>query len=106
MQMDRNLNPSGMGKYAVVRLRPIDEHKDREEIIDALTTLERAGVIDYGITGEPDEFFVLRLKDRYAQAALDAYALAASADDVEWAAEVERLAARSGPAHPLCKAPD
>ncbi len=106
MKLDRNLNPSGMGKYALVRLRDIDGHKDREEILRALTTLERAGVIDYGIAGQPDEFFPIRLKDKYAQAALDAYAQAASEDDIEWAAEVERLAARSGPDHPLCKRPD
>ena len=106
MKLDRNTNPSRMGKYAVVRLRNIDEHKSRFRIIDALTTLEEAGVIDYGIVGEPDEFFVIRLKDKYAKEALIAYARAASEDDIQWAAEVERLAARSGPDHPLCKRPD
>ena len=86
MKLDRNLNANGKGKYALLNLR-----NDR---------------IEWGFVGASDEFFVIKLKDKYAQAALIAYADAAEHDDPEWAKEVRELAQRSGKNHPLCKQPD
>ena len=104
MQMDRNLNPDGRGKYALIRLRDGDPKAVRIDGEDCWATPR--GSIDFGKVGAADEFFVIKLKDKYAQAALMAYADAARADDPEWAGEVEVLAMRSGPSHPLCERPD
>jgi hypothetical protein len=102
MKMDRNCNADGKGKYAVVRLRGELSAED----MAALAQLEKSGRLDWGMVGQPDEFFLIRLKDRFAQDALDGYANAAEFADPEWAAEVRALARRAGPAHPECKFPD
>lgn len=51
MKLDRNINPDGKGKYALINLRK--------------NTVE---------WGEPDQFFVIKYKDEFAAAALEAYA--------------------------------
>lgn len=57
--------------------------------------------------GEQNEHFVIMLKDKYARAALLAYAGAAHEDGKkEYAADVMELANRAGPMHPNCKEPD
>lgn len=116
MKLDRNINEDGRGKYGLIknrRLAEIDklydggdgDVADLQAIKDAIALLERAKVIDWGITPET-EFFVIRLKDQHAQAALDSYAEDAVDDDVEYAEEVGGLALRAGPNHPNCKNPD
>jgi hypothetical protein len=102
MKLDRNTNKDGAGKYALVRLRGTLS----EDAKYALALLQEEGVLDWGRRGDDDEFFVIRLKDKYAADALASYARAARKDDAEWANEVDALAARSGPNHPLCKRPD
>lgn len=63
-------------------------------------------VVDAG-PFERNEFFVIMLKDRGAQAALLAYALSHEVlGDREYATDVEELAKRAGPASPYCKMPD
>lgn len=113
MQMDRNTNDNGLGKYALINLRKLTagaasgpDGRLAPEIEAALKTLEAAGGLEWGRTGEPDEFFVLKLKDRNAQSALTAYACSILADDPEFASEVATMADRSGPSHPRCKSPD
>ncbi len=113
MKLDRNINPDGRGKYALVlmrRLHGLAEYqtdlKVPKGITNAIRTLENAGLIDWGSEGTPSEFFVIRPKDQYANAALRAYADAARQDDPEWALEVETLAIRSGANHRDCKRPD
>lgn len=86
MKMDRNQNPSGMGKYALINLR--------------------TNQVQWGAIGDADEFFVIKLKDKHARVALKAYAQSAVLDDPEWAQEVYDLAERAGPSHPFCKVPD
>lgn len=88
--MDRNINPDGRGKYALIKLRSLPCTTARlEAILDANGLGD--GVLDYGDT--PDtEFFVIRIKDKYAGPALHAYAEAAKQDDMEYAAEVDSLA--------------
>lgn len=55
----------------------------------------------------PNEHFVLMLKDKYARAALLAYAQAAAEDgQTLYAKDVTDLANRAGPCHDLCKKPD
>ncbi len=103
MKLDRNVNADGRGKYALVRLRTVEPDG---KIWWMLKGLEMFGVLDWGDRGKPDEFFIIRLKDEYAQHALRAYAAAAMTDDPEYANEVYELASRSGPASPFCKKPD
>lgn len=107
MKLDRNAEPTGVGKYALVNMRryralPPDK---AQEAHDLLGRLDALGIIDTGARGATDEFFVVKLKDRYAEPALTAYANAAAADDAEWATEVSALAARAAN-HPDKKYPD
>ena len=86
MKLDRNENPNGKGKYALLNLR--------------------TDKIEWGLVGEPDEFFVIKLKDKHAQAALAAYANSIAHDDPEFAEQVMGLAMRAGTNNPYCKDPD
>ena len=114
MKLDRNIQETeGRGKYAIVLMRRLDEYRSNKtferytpEIERAIRLLEDTGIIDFGIVGTDAEFFLIRLKDKYAQAALSAYAEAATPDDPEYASEIIEMAKRSGPASPWCKAPD
>ena len=114
MKMDRNTTEDGLGKYAVINLRRLDElcgspstfERWTPRVKEALKTLEEVGALEWGVVGEPDEFFLIKLKDKNAMHALMAYHANAYRDDPEWAEEVRQLAMRSGPFHPLCKAPD
>lgn len=107
MKLDRNEQPGGVGKYALINMRryralPPDK---AEEAHDLLGKMEALGIIDTGARGADDEFFVIKLKDRYAPAALNAYANAAADDDKEWATQVLALASRAEH-HPAQKQPD
>lgn len=113
MKLDRNEPENfGRGKYALIKIRELDNHRAGflgqipRGITNALRCLKNRDILDEGLEGSPSEFFVIRLKDKYAKAALQAYADAAAADDPEWAADVSELAKRSGPSHPYCKRPD
>lgn len=70
MKLDRNTNPYGRGKYALIKLRecphPLATTSTGEPVIPPKA-------LDWG--GTPDtEFFVIRLRDRFASPALNAYA--------------------------------
>lgn len=86
MKLDRNVTPNKTGKYALVRLRNSFSSEDEAN----LKRLDLAGHIDFGIGA--DDFFVIRLKDKYAAPALGAYAMAAFQDDPEWGMEILNLA--------------
>lgn len=103
MKLDRNINPDGRGKYALLKLRR-QEKPFPPACQDAANTLKDFGLLDFGDTPETD-FFVIRLKDKYAAPALAAYAYAAMRDDPEYAAEVSELA-RMAAKHPNPKQPD
>ncbi len=115
MKLDRNLNADGRGKYALLKLRRLAEidtpghpaHIYRTGVRHALRLLESCGILDWGNTVD-SEFMVIRLRDRCARTALQAYADGARnlLDDPEYAAEIEDMARRSDPNHPNCKAPD
>lgn len=116
MKLDRNRNGDGLGKYALIKLRALDEFIPNEtfgmlapDIAKALKVLEEAGIIDLGIAGTESEFFVIRLKDKYAKAALQAYFFAIENDpdgDLEYAMEIDHLCGRAGPDSQWCKKPD
>lgn len=98
MRLDRNTNPEGVGKYALVNHRKIANLSEagQAQCLAALRALEGKGVLEFGLPGSPDEFFVLKLKDRLAAGALHAYADAAEAAGMrEFAADVAELARRS-----------
>jgi hypothetical protein len=106
MKLDRNLTQDGKGKYALVRLRTIDIGNRNKVPTDALHTLDEWKKLDWGRVGEEDEFFVIKLKDRYAFDALAAYAKAAEADDPEYAEEIREMLPRAGVNSKYCKVPD
>lgn len=87
MNLDRNINPDGKGKYELRNMRT-------GEIVH-----------DCG-PYEEHEFFVLMLKDLHASKALIAYAESIGATDPQFAGEVLKLARRAGPASEFCKEPD
>lgn len=64
MRLDRNISKFGMGKYALVLLRHLPVAAPK-----LLSFLDENGiepeVIDFGNT-EDSEFFVIRLRDRFA----------------------------------------
>lgn len=113
MKLDRNIEDNlGRGKYAILKLRELEQYSTGvfadldTEIKAAIELLDRIGILDWGRVNSDSEFFLIRLKDKYANAALCAYADAASLDDLEWAAEVEQLALRAGHLSPFCQLPD
>ena len=94
MRLDRNTSPFGRGKYGLVKnrrlleiVRPIgDSHNAKNmddvsamKVREAIKLLVEEGVIDWGDTPET-EFFVMRLRDKYASGALAQYASAARGD--------------------------
>lgn len=87
MKLDRNINHNQRGKYALLKLRKLDDFTDQgafgelaPPIAAAIKTLEDAGILDWGLHGTEGEFFVIRLRDAYATPALQAYAGAAWRD--------------------------
>jgi hypothetical protein len=108
MKLDRNINPDGRGKYALVLLRNVNampEGEQKNEVLRCLDILSEHDVVDLGDENTDGEFFVLRLRDVGAPIALGAYASCFRQTDPEWAAEVSRLAEKAY-AHPNKKQPD
>jgi hypothetical protein len=104
MKLDRNLNLNGRGKYALIKLREV--HHLVESANSHCTPIYElpVHVVDFGNSPGTD-FFVIRLKDKYAAKALTAYACAAAEDDPEYAEEILELARRAE-LHPDKKKPD
>lgn len=114
MRLDRNINGNGDGKYGVINVRRLREFQKQvseapmiqRELAAAIKTLESAGILEWTQRGTPGEFFLIRLKDKYAGDALAAYAVAAHADDPEYAEDIVEMASRAGANSPWCRAPD
>lgn len=108
MKLDRNIvGNQWRGKYALILLRQVELPFTTDCDLDA--TMRVASVpekaIDYGDTPE-NEFFVIRLRDKFAADALSAYACAAlTAGETEFAEEVQKLADKARN-HPSKKQPD
>lgn len=114
MKLDRNINKDGKGKYALVRLRNINKG---DEAYALLARLHELGHLDWGCTGQPDEFFVIKLRDKYSPNAITAYSDAVMKDSsrheqpkcndlVRYALDVQKLAERAGMLNDFCKEPD
>ena len=88
MRLDRNITKPRRGKYALIKLR-IDQPHDCEQWPRDYAI--RKDAVDFGDSADTD-FFVIRLKDKYAAPALAAYAMAAYQDDQEYGLEVLNLA--------------
>src|SRR5688572_6751208 len=99
MKLDRS---TGAGKYALIRLRKVEPESEAWFLLCRLHDL---GVLDWSDEGGDEEFFAIKLKDRYAFPALVGYAQAAVLDDPEYAREVLEVAMRAS-RHPLKKNPD
>lgn len=89
MKLDRNINPKGHGKYALVNIRKLIPHLDQAErissistfaaaesaaITDAFKTLLKAKIISIGNETPGDQFFVMKYKDKFTSAGLRGYA--------------------------------
>lgn len=104
MKLDRNVNPDGKGKYALIQLRVDHPVYHTQPMADGRIIRIHPSAVDYG--DNPDTaFFVIRLKDKYAAAALRAYAKEARQDDAEYANEIDELA-DIAESHPSKKRPD
>ena len=92
MKLDRNITSPRRGKYALIKLRGVELPFQQAS---GTFTEEFCAVpipaIDFGDTEETD-FFVIRLKDKFAAKALRAYAIAAEQDDATYANEIHALA--------------
>jgi hypothetical protein len=89
MKLDRNLG-IGRGKYALIKLRDDNLHfVEDDHGSESVFVPSRS--VDFG-SSPNTEFFVIRLKDKYAAPALFAYADAAQLDDAEYAEEIRELA--------------
>lgn len=96
MKLDRNTNPDGRGKYALIKLR----ETPLQTVLSSggPFVIEQAHV-DFGDT--PDtEFFVIRLKDKNAANALHAYSVSCQVDDPEFSREIHALAIRAAQYQP------
>jgi hypothetical protein len=108
MRLNRDVNKSGRGKYAIVKLRkmPSDPGK-RADCEHAMRILFENRVLTYGLPNTTEEFFVVMLKDEYAYEGLQAYAKAAKDDgNIDYAADIFELLARTGRFSPFRKRPD
>lgn len=73
MNLDRNENKDGKGKYALILLRQLQPANPHDIHALAQQVARKPDCIDLGNRGSDSEFFVLRLKDKYAADALEAY---------------------------------
>lgn len=106
MKLDRNINQSGKGKYALVRLRGIEAGSEAHKLLWQLYDL---GVLDWGMVGDPDEFFVMKLKDKFSYRGLLGYMKGIELEETpefEFAQAILDMAKRAGPNSPYCKIPD
>lgn len=96
MKLMRNEH-NGTGKYALVRLDKMEKLNgaDKAYAEHAMSMLGDVGLLELGAVGTEEEFFVIKLKDRIAPAALMAYAAGAALSDTEYASEVAALAGRA-----------
>ena len=93
----------GLCKYALIRLDKLSEEDLKRlqeteyphtELVEMLRKHPR--LIEFGLTGSEEEFFVIKLKDRRASSALAMYAFECRrAGDEEMQRDVDELVYRS-----------
>lgn len=79
MKLDRNTNPDGRGRYALIQMREVLYERGTLQQKDDLAAKGMvvcipAKAIRLGNEGPGEQFFVLKYKDKFAAAALWAYA--------------------------------
>jgi hypothetical protein len=111
MRLIRNTRTDGLCKYAIIRLDKIDlntfDVRNPRDLAEAIAS--DFSVVEFGEPNSENEFFVIKLKDKNARKALNAYVDCARAGpdgDSEYANDVQELANRAGFNHPNCKVPD
>lgn len=107
MKLRRNQTADGSCKYAAVRNDKVERLNEaaKAEARAALALLTCLGVLENPKKGDPEEFFLIKLKDVFAPSALIAYAGAVGPVDHELACDVVELVGRSMK-HPNRKRPD
>ncbi|MBQ68968.1 hypothetical protein CL689_02780 [Candidatus Saccharibacteria bacterium] len=105
MKSERNVIKNVNNKYAVINLRKVDGNPQTpQELLEAISKNPES--VEFGLESSQDEFWLIKLRDKYAAVALQAYADAARADDPEYADMVDQKVKRAGPNSAFCKAPD
>lgn len=109
MRLDRNLNKQG--KYILIKARELEKHTGspafgETNVVAAMRVLHDAGLLVTSELGSPDEFFVIKLRDQFAEQALISYAQGAYDYDKEYSKDVLEMSERSGLHSPYCKLPD
>ena len=97
MRLMRNSAFGPKCKYAAIRndkIRMLNE-EERRHCWQAMKILELYGVLENPRKGDVEEFFLIKLKDVNAFAALEAYALRAVSTDPELSSDVMDLAGRA-----------
>ncbi len=74
LQLDRNINKDGRGKYALIKIRVLDGFAKDTPEWEAFWLLQKSGVLCLGNESAGDQFFVMKYKDRFTCYALAAYA--------------------------------
>ena len=87
MDLVRNITTDGSCKYSLI------EHQKDDHV-------------EHGKPNTEHEFFVIKLKDRHAKSALEAYAKSVEPTDEQYAWQIYELAERAGVDNPWCKDPD
>lgn len=108
MRLTRNISPDGLCKYAAVRNDKIADLDEAgfKAAQDAMSVLAGLGVLENPKAGDPEEFFLIKLKDMHAPAGLWAYAADAEVNgDGQLAQDVYDLSRRAD-ARPDRKRPD
>lgn len=108
MRLMRNITPDRLCKYAAIRNDKIAKlnTSDRAGALQAMETLALLGVLENPRSGDEEEFFLMKLKDRRAFRPLIAYALVSDEEgDAEMAEDMREMAQRSANS-PWRKQPD
>lgn len=72
MKLDRNANPDGTGKYALLNLRKKPQPGSQAEA--AIKLLAKQGYLTFGNETPTDQFFVMKYKDQFTADGLAGYA--------------------------------
>lgn len=96
MKLDRNKNEDGTGKYALILMRKLDDEAkaelkakaDHHGFNSKIMALPVKSIDD----GRYNQFFVIRYRDKFAAAALQAYACAVRDEAISLKATAEWVA--------------
>lgn len=104
----------GLCKYALIRLDKLTDQEmehlrlsaDQAALIGGWLE-DNPELLEFGLPHDDDEFFAIKLKDKFSRGTLLEYAhRARSEGEDDLASEVEFLADRAGARHRACKIPD